>query len=254
MLYFSEANAKLDTLGKVLVLQKGEKIYSLDLPAGWSCPGSHNCHSKVVVQPDGKRKIKDGRYTQFRCFSASQEALFPAVYKRRQQNWAALRACRGADSCKRLILACLPPKCKVLRYHVSGDFFKRTYFEGAYLAAKERPDVLFYAYTKSLHFLCNLPLLGSNLPNGVLLPNFLVTASRGGKFDYLIDPLGIRAATVVFSEDGAGELPIDHTDDHAATIGGSFALLLHGVQPKNSKASQARVALKGKGSYSRAKK
>ena len=49
-------------------------------------------------------------------------------------------------------------------------------------------------------------------------------------------------------------LPIDHDDSHAALNGGSFALLLHGTQPKDSDASKALKALKGKGSYSRNKK
>ena len=44
MLYFSEANAKIETLGKYLGLDKGEKIYSLDLLSGYTCPGAKDCH------------------------------------------------------------------------------------------------------------------------------------------------------------------------------------------------------------------
>lgn len=256
MLYFSEANAKLDTLGKVLDLQKGEKIYSLDLPAGYSCPGAKDCLSKVVIDAAGKKKIQDGRHTQFRCFSASQEVVFPGCYDRRRDNFAALRSMRGAGQVCDLLLASIPPKCKVLRYHVSGDFFKRTYFEGAYLAAKQRPDVLFYAYTKSLHFLAATMVVGSygGLRKGILLPNFLVTGSRGGKFDDLIAPLKIRTATVVFSRDDTS-LEIDHDDSHAATVGGDFALLIHGTQPAGSDAAEAwKKVKKSEGGYSRKKK
>jgi hypothetical protein len=50
---------------------------------------------------------------------------------------------------------------------------------------------------------------------------------------------------------------IDHDDSHAAASGNhSFALLLHGVQPAGSEASQALSALKrsGDGGYSSEKK
>jgi hypothetical protein len=102
---------------------------------------------------------------------------------------------------------------------------------------------LFYAYTKSLPF-----LVGMTLPS-----NFIVTVSRGGKHDHLIEGLGIRESVVVYSEKEAEEkgLPIDHDDTHAATHGGSFALLIHGTQPAGSDAGKALSALKGKGSYNR---
>ena len=58
----------------------------------------------------------------------------------------------------------------------------------------------------------------------------------------------------VFSEKEAADLnlEIDHDDSHAADVSKrdeSFALLIHGVQPKGSKASAALKTLKGKGSY-----
>lgn len=257
MLYYSEANAKIETLGKYLGLGKGEKIYSLDLLSGYTCPGAMDCHSKVVVGEDGKRTIKDGRFTQFRCFSASQEVVYPAVYENRRKNWECIKALRGAGQVCDLILATLPPKCKVLRYHVAGDFFKYTYLLGAVRAAEQRPDVRFYAYTKSLRFVNRLRLDGYDLSflyKGVLLHNFMLTGSRGGKYDNYIDRLDLRTATVVF-ERGATDLPIDHDDSHAATEGGDFALLLHGTQPKGSEAAEAWQKIKkSEGGYSRKKK
>ena len=256
MLYFSAANAKTKVLGKILGLNRGEKIYSLDLPAGHSCPGAKDCLARVILNSSGKRKIKDGPHTKFRCFSASQEVIYPAVYKRRQQNYAALRQTRKSTATRNLILDSLPRNCKVLRYHVSGDFFKYSYLEGAYLAAMERPDILFYGYTKSLHFLRRLIgkfYLNHNLDKGVLLPNFLLTGSRGGKYDDLLTNLHMRTAEVIFSEKETN-LPIDHTDDHAATIGGSFALLIHGVQPAGTPASKAwSIVKRAGGGYSKKK-
>jgi len=73
-----------------------------------------------------------------------------------------------------------------------------------------------------------------------------ITASYGGKYDYLIDRGYFkRFSKVVFSEAEAKllNLPIDNDDSHAYQDKGKngFALLLHGTQEKNSKAS---IALK----------
>jgi hypothetical protein len=143
----------------------------------------------------------------------------------------------------------LPKNVGILRYHVGGEFFKQAYLDAAVMLAERFPDTLFYAYTKSLHFLQNVDMVDP--PNGVIRPNFLVTASRGGKYDHLIEPIGVRTSTVIFEEAHAGGMPIDHDDSHAARMGGDFALLLHAVQPKGSLASKALVKLRGKGSYNR---
>ena len=94
MLKFSKANAKLDQLHDVdelqYWLQDRRKVYSFDLISGWSCPQAKDCLSKVVQIAD-KRKIKDGKDCQFRCFSASQEVVFPAVYDNRKANFDGLK-------------------------------------------------------------------------------------------------------------------------------------------------------------------
>ena len=252
MLKFSEANAKtkllksIPALGKYLANRR--KVYSLDLLSGWSCPGARDCKAKVH-ESDGKRTLRDGPHTQFRCFSASQEVLFPKVYANRKFNFGALRKMRGKSQCAELLELSMPDNLGVLRYHVGGGFFKQAYLDAAVEVAKNHPNRLFYAYVKSLHFLANVDMINPRC--GMVLPNFLVTASRGGEHDHLIDGLDIRTATVIFAEQKAKTLglPIDHDDSHAATTGGSFALLLHGVQPAGSEASKALVQLKGKGSY-----
>jgi hypothetical protein len=91
------------------------------------------------------------------------------------------------------------------------------------------------------------------------LPNFILTASRGGRDDHLIVGHDLRESVVVFSEQEAYNkgLEIDHDDSHAARpdlAQNSFALLIHGVQPKGSIASEALKILKRdkvKHSYSR---
>jgi hypothetical protein len=65
-------------------------------------------------------------------------------------------------------------------------------------------------------------------------------------------------AAVVFSEREAQELglDIDHDDSHAMKKGSSFALLLHGTQPKKSRASKALQSLRlaGWAGYSKGKR
>lgn len=250
-LKFSKANAKTERLAQLpelaQYLPKGRKVYSLDLPAGYSCPGAKDCLSKCV---DGK--IVDGPDCKFRCFSASQEATYPAVHRLRWHNFEAIKACHSMEAIYYLLLRSLPNNAGIVRYHVSGDFFKRAYLDAAIKLAKSRPDVLFYGYTKSLHLIYDMRNECIDLSQGMVRHNFLLTASKGGTADCVIDIIGMRYAEVVFSEVQANGLPVDHDDSHAATVGGSFALLLHGVQPKGTVAAKAWQVLKkaGKG-YSR---
>jgi len=152
-----------------------------------------------------------------------------------------------------LINGSLPENAGIVRIHVAGDFFSLPYMHAWYEVAMLNPSVLFYAYTKSLRFWVG----GINeLP---ILHNFVLTASYGGTHDHMINEFNLRSAKVVFSEAEAAELglEIDHDDSHAAkpTIrDDSFALLVHGTQPKGSAASVALKELKGQGSYSRRKK
>jgi hypothetical protein len=77
--------------------------------------------------------------------------------------------------------------------------------------------------------------------------------------DHLIDEHNLRESVVVYSEQQADDLGlvIDHDDSHAAIPSqryNSFALLIHGQQPKGSKASEAIKELKAnnvKYSYSK---
>lgn len=251
MLKISPQNSKTKGLREVeelaSYLANRRKIFSLDLLSGKTCPGAKDCRSCVVEDIYGKRTIQDGPDTQFRCFSASQEICYPNVYNARLYNTDIMKGLKSSDQIAKMIMKSLPPNLGILRYHVGGDFFKLAYLRAAVQVAELMPDRLFYAYTKSLQHLARIDCV--DLSIGMIRPNFLVTTSRGGKYDHLIEPLQARTATVVFAEDQTGGLPLDHDDSHAATVGGSFALLLHGVQPKGSEASKALVQLRGKGSY-----
>ena len=255
MLKFSKANAKTEALKKVPELARflsdKRKIYSLDLLSGYSCPFAKACLSKATVDENGKRKIKDGKDNEFRCFSASQEVQYTNVYNSRKHNFDLLRK---SDNMDLLLMDSLPKNAGIVRIHVAGDFFSPEYMSAWWTMAYLNPNTLFYAYTKSLRYWLKAV---TEMP---ILENFVLTASYGGRDDHLIDDptFNLRSAKVVFSEAEAEELglAIDHDDSHAAKPSlrdNSFALLIHGTQPAGSEASTALKKLKGKGSYSRKK-
>ena len=258
MLKFSNANAKIEALKKVPelaeYLKDKRKVYSLDLLSGYSCPYAEKCLSKATVDIDtGKRKIKDGLKTEFRCFSASQEVQYNNVYNLRKHNFDLLRQ---SDNMDLSLMDSLPKNAGIVRIHVAGDFFSAAYMQAWWLTASENPNTLFYAYTKSLQYWNSVV---NEMP---ILDNFILTASYGGRDDYMIDGLGLRSTKVVFSEAEAEKLglEIDHDDSHAARPSlrnQDFALLVHGTQPKGSEAAEALKLLKKnkvKHSYNRKKK
>lgn len=66
---------------------------------------------------------------------------------------------------------------KIVRLHDSGDFFSQDYYDCWNRIAKQFPDKIFYAYTKSLH----LELWRDKAKN------FKITQSEGGKLDHEIN-------------------------------------------------------------------
>jgi hypothetical protein len=249
MLKFSAANAKIESLSKVpslaRYLEGKKKVYSFDLLSGWSCPYAKDCLSKVY-NLDGKRSLKDGPYTEFRCFSASQEVVYTNVYNLRKSNYDTLRAMDDSVEMCYAIHDVLPKNAGIVRIHVGGDFFNQNYMMAWLRLAWKKPNILFYAYTKSLKFWANLREFIDTTPN------FILTASRGGRLDHMIESEGFRSVKVVYSEQEAYNLnlEIDHDDSHAADPSKQdkdFALLIHGVQPAGSMASQAIKVLKKEG-------
>jgi len=237
MVTYSDANSKLKKLYDKPYLRRwlrGRKVYSLDLLSGWSCPFADECKSKAIVV-NGKRRIQDGPKCKFRCFSASQEVQYDHVYNRRKANFDAVRHAKTKARIVKLLLDSLPADAGIVRYHVAGDFFSLAYFEAAIEVAKRRPDVLFYAYTKAVgYWIKNLERIPANM---------VLTASVGGLFDEAIETFGLRYARVVFSTYEARKLGLvlDNDDSHAADPSRrdrSFGLLIHGTQPKGTKAAK----------------
>lgn len=247
-LHFSQANVKLEKLYKIKELKPfllpKRKIYSFDLLSGHSCPSAKDCYSKVIETKDGLR-VKDGQHTQFRCFSASNEAVYKNVYNLRKRNLDKIKELlgNGVDKVKECILENIPKNAGIIRPHVAGDYFVKNYLKAWIEVVKERQDILFYSYTKQLK-------LWVDLKDEIdKLPNFCLTASYGGHSDSLIEKYGLRNVRVVFSQYEAKKLrlPLDHDDSHAcrpSLKNKDFLLLLHGTQPPKTKASKAWQRIK----------
>jgi hypothetical protein len=185
-------------------------------------------------------KLQDGPLQSFRCFAAGDEARYPGVRRSRWHNFNLLKG-RTREGMAMLILDSLPLEAKLVRLHVSGDFFSDSYFLAWTDVAKARPETLFYTYTKTLPTWVGHR---SSVP-----ANFKLTASEGGKYDDLIESESLKSAKVLFSieEARALGLEIDHDDSHAFASEKSFALLLHGSQRKETPAAKAMSALKKAG-------
>jgi hypothetical protein len=237
---FQPANKKLRRLTRLLTKRWGRKpnIYGFSLPAGYSCPFANECLSKVDRYTG---KVTDGPNTHFRCFMASMEAIYSSLRESVWNNFDALRQAKTMEAMLDLLEAALPKNADIIRPGVDGDFFNQAYFDAWLELARRRPDILFYAYTKSLtYWVARL----DQIPD-----NFYLTASYGGYLDHLIKEYGLKSSTVVFHPDKADALglEIDHDETHALFGTASFALLLHGQQPKGGDASQAIKILKAEG-------
>lgn len=263
LLKFSPANAKLKHLEPLV----GGKVFSFSILAGVTCPYAKECESKAVLGDDNRLHIVDGPHTVFRCFSASQEVLFKLVYAQRKYNMDMLATCGNkVDKLVELIQSSLPVKAKCIRLHVSGDFGTYNYFLAWLEIARKNPNILFYAYTKSIPFWVKSI---NDIPE-----NMVLTASRGGYKDNLIDEYKLRNVTVVHEPEECmlvvkaknknkmpkgskyAGMPVDHNDSFACLPkhrNTNFVLLVHAIQPKGSEASKGESILNGLGSYSKGK-
>ena len=233
MLTFTFGNAKIP--GWIAIFS---------LPAGHTCPGADKCLSRANRVTG---KLTDGSQTEFRCYAASQEANYPQVRESRWNNFTALRGKTKQEMIK--VIEQSLPKAPIVRIHASGDFFSQSYFDAWLYVAKKNPNQIFYGYTKSLQFFAARK---NQLPK-----NFRFVASRGGKFDSLIDSLRLRFAEVIYTIGAAKrkKLKIDKDDSSVYKSKENIGLLIHGNQPAKSKASIAWQKIKTTiGGYNRSRK
>jgi hypothetical protein len=227
LLFISPPNEKLDHP-------------NLSLPAGYTCPFAEMC--KTLVPRDREKihgkLVQD--YGDIRCYAASEEARYPAAQEHRWTNKDLLDEFDQAGKVD-LILRSIKyyeqqeGRIDVFRIHESGDFYDMEYFESWLGVAQQRPDILFYAYTKSL------PFWVKHL--GKIPVNMKLIASMGGKRDDLISKHDLKYTVVVNSPEEAKNLhlPIDIDDTLAYNYDGNFALLIHGTQPAGTTRSMFSV-------------
>ena len=205
-------------------------IESVSILSGHTCPYALTCMAKVHKVT---RKIVDGKHAITRCFSASNEASFPTVYNARLYNTELLQACKTEDEICNLLDFSIRKAFDPFRIHIGGEFYNQMYFDAWVKFASDNPYRIFYAYTKSLPYWVNR--LG-DIPS-----NLSLTASYGGRADWMIEEYNLKYAIVVDHPDEATKLglEIDHDDSHAIWGTESFALLLHGTQKAGTKSSNA---------------
>ena len=118
MLKFSRGNAKLDKLESVI----GGQVWTFSMLAGVACPNAKQCKSQVVELTENTVS-KMVPIIVFRCFSASQEVLFPSLYKARKHNLDTILACaNNVEKISNEIQSSLQRKLRQSCIHVSGDF------------------------------------------------------------------------------------------------------------------------------------
>lgn len=188
---------------------KNKKYYSgivheWNIPTGTTCPFALEC--KVSVDRyTGKFDIKRGQY---KCYAASSER-FPAVREHRWNNF---------ELVKKNIEPTIPKDCTAIRIHMSGDFFNQDYFDMWLRIAEKHWWIEMWSYTKSLRYWINRL---NDIP-----PNLILTASRGGREDFLIDEYQLKNVIVCDSiKSVPPDRPVDNNDDFARVPKINFALL-----------------------------
>ena len=238
----------------VLKLQDGAdklqhlKVVYIGLPAGYTCPFADKCktfaHRKgkeFPLQPGQEKRLKLKQQGDVRCFAASREAQYPNLRNLRWSNRELLKQFEGdLAGMTDLLLRSLDyyehtkKKIRIFRIHDSGDFYSQEYFDAWVAAAKQRSDILFYAYTTSLPYWVERK---DDLPK-----NFRLIASKGGKADDLIDKHDLRNVIIVTDRGDAirQRLNIDVNEFLAIFSNKDFALLVHNTQAAGTDLAKAK--------------
>lgn len=148
------------------------KTYNFDLPAIKTCPFADKC--KVY------------------CYATKGFYQMPSVKAKFERNLEAskkdnffMKIQSDINQLKSL------DKIDAIRIHSSGDFYSYKYLMQWRVIILNNPDLVFYAYTKSI------PLFVKMLGDYHLPDNFKVIFSEGGKYDNLIESMNLRRVKLV---------------------------------------------------------
>lgn len=140
------------------------RVLGFGIPADFNFEGGNTCPAALVCR--GVCYAKQGRYVM----SSVRDARMHNLRSYLDHGSASFVALAIMD------LQRLSTRYNVVRLHDSGDFFSQDYLDAWCEIASAFPDVIFYAYTKSLH------LNHDNLPE-----NLRITQSLGGRYDARLD-------------------------------------------------------------------
>jgi hypothetical protein len=223
-LKFSKGNRKLQALASEFGIPKSH-VVGFDLPAGHTCPFADAC----LTFADKNTGIQTvGENNQFKCFASNIESAFTNTRKAHWHNYDLLNGLPVYKMVK-LINDSLPQNVKVVRIHASGDFFCNDYFNAWCQVASINPEIVFYGYSKGLQY------VKADKPE-----NFKLVYSWGGKLDSKVTP-DVPVSYVVNSQAQAVKLGLalpceiaDAGDYFSILNQKSFALVLHGTQPRTA--------------------
>ena len=220
------------------------------LPAGYTCPFATQCKT---LPAKWKGTAKQGKFekpasweknyqlakgAKYLCYAGRAQAQYPGANIQAFSNLNLLKKFKTAEGMADLIVKSLKfhglQNTDLFRIHEAGDFFSQAYFDAWLEVARRMPGTLFYAYTVSLPFWLSRR---NQIPR-----NFKLIASMDEDNEELINAEGLRYTKVVGSTEEARELGLrmDVDDMLAWGTDDSFALPLHGSQPKGSEAAAIR--------------
>lgn len=177
---------------------KPDGIFNFDIPAYRSRTGLITC-------PNARDCVAN-------CYARQGTYRFSTVQNKHEAN---LEASLSTEFVDNMIKEITDRKAKIIRIHSSGDFYSELYAQKWIVIAKELPDVLFYAYTKSWNF----------FPDGVP-ENLKLIQSEGGilKID-----LSKPHARVFIDESVIPDSYVDASEsDIMAIMSNDIALIYHG--------------------------
>ena len=125
--------------------------------SGLTCPAANKCRAMAFMNEDGKRSVKRFKDTEFTCYSASLEALYPSLYNLTRHNTSLLNEYIKKDDFKGLV-ECFNvslnkkrnKNINLVRWNQSGDIYTRFELEALKKVCELNKDLTFYFYSKNL--------------------------------------------------------------------------------------------------------
>ena len=203
--FLTNSNSKIRITNK----KNNSNIYEFNLPAYKNAMGKLIC-------PFAKDCIKD-------CYASKGTYLYKNVQTKYENNYnSSLEA-----NFESLIQAELDKKKPShVRIHSSGDFYNKKYLLKWATLAMENPDIIFYAYTKSIKFF----KFGSMAEQIMSLDNFKIIFSLGSKSDNLINLNKDRHAKIFMNKSdllNAGYIDASKNDLNAIANNKKVGLVFH---------------------------